>query len=426
MTSREEREKKVLELHYEQEKGIRDIAKELHLSFSTINDIIKRDRQQKEKEKENQIERERNNNNIIINDDYNGNGKVVEWQQQQHHQIIPATSSSLSLPSLSVTDLEELTDKQKAAIAYKLYDQGKTPVQVSGTLCLTARETMQYHREFLRLKGYHKLYQIYPEIEQSLPSFLKLFKGLKKHGLNPQNVEWYVDAMNIGLKLEDLSPDYENLQSENENLYNQHENLKYSYFQLERNIQSQTKDFEVKKKAMRDEISSLAYTRNELRRTVDITTAYITELLNKKVSLEEFVYRFRKTDPRYTRIKNVAEEHIKKLLSQTDQNQKAILNLALCSVLQALRENPNRYNVIFDINNNNNNSDNNSNNTAYHVEATLSMAQNMYDNLLRQSLTQTMNTLESQADADVDIESDVVTEEEAEVEDTVAAEAKAK
>jgi hypothetical protein len=50
---------------------------------------------------------------------------------------------------------------------------------------------------------------------------LKLFKGLKKHGLNAQNVEWYVDAMNIGMKLEDLEPDYENLQNDNENLYNQ-------------------------------------------------------------------------------------------------------------------------------------------------------------------------------------------------------------
>jgi predicted DNA-binding protein YlxM (UPF0122 family) len=50
MMSREEREKKVLELHYDQDKRIRDIAKELHLSFTTINDIIKRDRQQKEKD----------------------------------------------------------------------------------------------------------------------------------------------------------------------------------------------------------------------------------------------------------------------------------------------------------------------------------------------------------------------------------------
>jgi hypothetical protein len=57
--------------------------------------------------------------------------------------------------------------------------------------------------------------------------------------------------MNIGMKLEDLEPDYENLQSENENLYNQYGNLKYEYFQLERSIRSQTKDFEIKKKAMK-------------------------------------------------------------------------------------------------------------------------------------------------------------------------------
>ena len=50
MMSREEREKKVLDLYYNQSKGYDKIAKELHLSFTTINDIIKRDRQQKEKD----------------------------------------------------------------------------------------------------------------------------------------------------------------------------------------------------------------------------------------------------------------------------------------------------------------------------------------------------------------------------------------
>jgi hypothetical protein len=38
------------------------------------------------------------------------------------------------------------------------------------------------------LKGIDKLYEIYPQIEHCLPSFLKLHKALKKNGLNPRNV----------------------------------------------------------------------------------------------------------------------------------------------------------------------------------------------------------------------------------------------
>jgi predicted DNA-binding protein YlxM (UPF0122 family) len=205
--SRAEKEKKVLELHYNQDKNIRDIAKELHLSFTTISNIIKRDRQQKEKEKERQQQQtEANNNNIDTYGNGNGNGKAKQ------HQIIPSLSSSAipSLPSLSAAELENLNDKQKVAIAYKLYDQGKTPVQVVTTLCLSAREAMMYYQYFWKLKRQHQqLYEIYPEIEQSLPSFIKLFKELKRQGLNPQNVKWFVDGLNVGtIKIEDISTNW--------------------------------------------------------------------------------------------------------------------------------------------------------------------------------------------------------------------------
>jgi transposase len=114
--SRAEKEKKVLDLYYNQSKGYDKIAKELHLSFTTINDIIKRDRQQKERQ---QTEMKRSN----IIDDGNGNGNGNGKAEQQQHQIIPTISATTSASaSLSQTQLEELSDKQKAVMAYKLYD----------------------------------------------------------------------------------------------------------------------------------------------------------------------------------------------------------------------------------------------------------------------------------------------------------------
>jgi hypothetical protein len=53
-------------------------------------------------------------------------------------------------------------------------------------------------REFWKIKRQYKLYQIYPEIEHSLPSFLKLYSTLKRRGLNPDNVEWFANAMETG------------------------------------------------------------------------------------------------------------------------------------------------------------------------------------------------------------------------------------
>lgn len=45
----------------------------------------------------------------------------------------------------------------------------------------------------------NKLYQIHPEIEPSLSSFLKLHKALKKRGLDPKNVQWFVNAIEMGV-----------------------------------------------------------------------------------------------------------------------------------------------------------------------------------------------------------------------------------
>ena len=106
--SDDEREKQVLDLHYNQRKNTRDIAKIMRMSFTKIGSILKKERERRERERERE----------------NGNGKAVE----QQHQIIPTTTSS-AIPSLSAAALDELTDKQKTAIAYRLYDLGKSPVQ---------------------------------------------------------------------------------------------------------------------------------------------------------------------------------------------------------------------------------------------------------------------------------------------------------
>src|SRR5919201_73209 len=136
--SEDEIEKQVIDLYFNKRKKTRDVAKIMRISFTKIGNILKRERQQREREKENG----------------NGNGKA---EQQQYHQIIPTTLSSAIIPplpslSLSAAELEALNDKQKATIAYKLYDQGRTPVQVVTTLFLTARESMMYYQYFWKLK----------------------------------------------------------------------------------------------------------------------------------------------------------------------------------------------------------------------------------------------------------------------------------
>ena len=66
--SDDEREKQVLDLHYNQRKNTRDIAKIMRMSFTKIGSILKKERERRERERE------------------NGNGKA------EQHQIIPTTT----------------------------------------------------------------------------------------------------------------------------------------------------------------------------------------------------------------------------------------------------------------------------------------------------------------------------------------------
>ena len=66
----------------------------------------------------------------------------------------------------------------------------------------------------MEIKESNGLYELYPQIERCLQSFLKLHKVLKKRGLNPGNVEWFADAIEMGaFKLLELQGQYQSIQN---------------------------------------------------------------------------------------------------------------------------------------------------------------------------------------------------------------------
>jgi hypothetical protein len=82
-------------------------------------------------------------------------------------------------------------------------------------LSLSEKEATKYYKEYWRLNGLYRLYQVYIEIADSLPSFLKLHKALKKKGLNLNNVEWFADAIETGaIKIPEIQKQYAKIQEE--------------------------------------------------------------------------------------------------------------------------------------------------------------------------------------------------------------------
>ena len=157
-----ERERLVIDLYKNQNKSIREIAKAAKMSFRDIGFILKR---------------EGLSHGITTMEDNDNDNKK--------------------------------SSNEKAAQAYKLFSEGKTPIQVTIELGLREKQVDKLYREFWKLKNLNELHELYPQVEHCLPSFLKLHKALKKKGLNPNNVEWFADAIETGaIKIPEIQKQY--------------------------------------------------------------------------------------------------------------------------------------------------------------------------------------------------------------------------
>jgi hypothetical protein len=67
--------------------------------------------------------------------------------------------------------------------AYKLFDEGKSPLEVASELNLPGPQVQQFYVEYWNLRRIHKLVAIYHEIQNSIGYFLKLVRLGKKEDL---------------------------------------------------------------------------------------------------------------------------------------------------------------------------------------------------------------------------------------------------
>ena len=121
-------------MYYNQRKNVRQIAQEARISFRDIAAILKK-------------------KEAAVNGG-NGDGNV----NNSH-------------------------SNEKATQAYRLFSEGKKPFEVAVELGIREAQVNKFFREFWKLKRLNQLYEIYPQIRQCLPGFLKLHKALKRKGL---------------------------------------------------------------------------------------------------------------------------------------------------------------------------------------------------------------------------------------------------
>ncbi|MGH9987271.1 MAG: hypothetical protein ACRD8W_25275 [Nitrososphaeraceae archaeon] len=141
--TRSEKEELVLQL-YEEGKTIREIAKEVHMSFGPIGNIIRR----------------------AAGDSNNGSNDKLT------------------------------TSKETEAL--KLFQEGKKPIETAIILDISPDETEDLYLAYLRLVNLHNLVLIYKELKYQLPSLVKLYKILGCAGIAAEEaVKLFKDANQI-------------------------------------------------------------------------------------------------------------------------------------------------------------------------------------------------------------------------------------
>jgi chromosome segregation ATPase len=136
-------------------------------------------------------------------------------------------------------------------------------------LGLSEKEATRYYKEYWRLNHLYRLHQVYMEIAESLPSFLKSYKVFKRKGLTADNVEWFANAIETSvIKLPELQHDYKNLQ-------NKVQTMQYQKQKLERDLQ-----------VIQRQIAESTEVESMLHQNIDTLQNDVEHLFNERSSLQ--------------------------------------------------------------------------------------------------------------------------------------------
>jgi transposase len=179
-----EKEKRVIDLHKEG-KTIRDIAKEIHMSFRDISNLIKA---------------------------YEKKQAAVALKEKQSKNDSPHIHQNLS----------------KSSQAFKLFSEGKKLTDIVIELQISAEKAVQLWSQFLKLERMYNAYEFYKDCEYEIPSLLIINNFINNNHININNIAEIMkiakDIIGLQLQISILKYEIENLQKIKNNLQHSQDN----------------------------------------------------------------------------------------------------------------------------------------------------------------------------------------------------------
>src|SRR5918996_5126916 len=246
----EEEKRRIKDLHFNQGKTIREVSKIMGKSSHDITPVTREHR-------------------IQLAQEYAvANGEQSEVIQREQDRAIPNVK------------------------AYKLFDEGNSPLEVAGELNLLGPQVQQFYIEYLNMRRMHKLVAIYQEIQDSMSYFLKLFRLGKEKGVTPEQI----------MKLVQMADSIHKLQDKLQQLQSEISNISKSKTVVKDQL-----------KGLHDEIEAAQEKLNLVNKTFEVKHEELKEACSQAQKLQNYVEQF-KSSQDYRELESVVRNEVEKTL----------------------------------------------------------------------------------------------------------------
>ena len=176
--------------------------------------------------------------------------------------------------------------------------------------------------EYWKLKGLHKLTIVYEEIKDDIGYFLKLYRLSKAAGMNTE------DVVNL-LKLPTMT--YRHLKI---NIKNYNRNVNH--------LESKELDASITLEDLKSQIQNANQTLDSCRLSCQKEVRKMLQLHRQNIRLNALLRQFKNSDEEYLKIRYVAKQAVKSVLSDSRQ----LLKFAILSLIESLRADPTKFNFL--------------------------------------------------------------------------------
>ena len=275
--TRDEKDKLIEEL-YNQGKTYQQIAREARVSVRDIKPVLEK----AEKEKEKEV-------------------GITNQEKEEKNGSIPQQQKPFSQ-------------------AYRLFAQGKSPLDVAAELNIREVEATKYYREYWKLKGLYRLDQIYEDIKDDIFHIIRLQSRMEAARIGIEEVINLIKIANTDLP--SVEHKYQRLKRDVNSL----ESRKFHEYRTLHHVQDQIAD---SKKILK------------WLRIIAQEEDKINQIKDEKIRIKRLIKLFKDNTKEYLKIEKTVREEFSNVLL----DRKGLLRLAFYSLMESMRKDPEKYGV---------------------------------------------------------------------------------